>query len=95
MNINDKLNSGKEVSTSPIFKGQEGSVTAIQILAGSKLPAHISKIPAMLLCIQGNAVYEDEKEQSIDMTNGNYVLIEPLITHWINAVTDSQFVLIK
>src|SRR5690606_924699 len=95
MNIKDHFNTAKAVSTSPLFKGQDGSATAIQILAGGVLPAHTTKIPALLVCVKGTAIYEDEKGQSINLTDGSYVLIEPEVKHWINASADSQFILIK
>lgn len=95
MNILELLNNEKPVSAAHFFKGQEGAATAIQILAGNQLPSHITKIPAMLLCISGMAVFEDENGVEINLATGEFVLIKPDVKHWINAKEDSLFLLVK
>ena len=49
MNIKDKHSSEKAVSAIALFKGQEGTVNAIQIKKNELLKEHITKVPACLL----------------------------------------------
>ncbi len=95
MNIKDLLNNEKAVSTAMLFNSENASVKAIQILKGEKLKEHVSKIPALLICIIGNAVFENEKDVKETLLPGDYVWIDPMVKHWISAVSNSQLVLLK
>jgi quercetin dioxygenase-like cupin family protein len=95
MNIQDLHQNTKAVSTSSIFKTAEGSVMSIRILEGEQLKEHISRVPALLLCITGETVFENEHGLKLTLTNGDYVHIEPQITHWLNAISTSSLILIK
>jgi quercetin dioxygenase-like cupin family protein len=48
-----------------------------------------------LICVTGKAVFENEFGFSKQLYNGETIHIEPNVKHWINATTDSNFVLIK
>ncbi|MGZ5244993.1 MAG: hypothetical protein ACXWDO_03300 [Bacteroidia bacterium] len=95
MNIKDLHTSGKPVSALPLFKTQDGNVTALQILANEQLKEHITKIPALLICVTGEAVFENEHGIKITLTSGDYVNIEANIKHWIDATTTCNFILVK
>lgn len=95
MNIKDLHISKKSVSASLLFKSELASVTAIQILKGEKLKEHVSKIPALLLCVEGKAIYGSEDGANEILFPGDYVKIEPMVTHWVEAEIESQLVLIK
>lgn len=95
MNIEDLHSNEKEVSAIPLFKGELGTSTAIQLRRNGTLREHITKTPALLLCISGFITYEDESEQEIGLEPGDYVLIEPNVKHWLNAAVSSQLVLLK
>lgn len=95
MNIKEIHTSEKSVSASLLFKNELASVTAIQILKGEKLKEHVSKIPALLLCIEGKAIYGSEGGINEILLPGDYVKIEPMVTHWVEAEIESQLVLIK
>lgn len=84
----------KPVSTKLIFTG-EGKVIAIHIKAGEQLKEHLTPVPAFLICVTGKAVFENEFGFSKPIYNGETIHIEPNVKHWINATTDSDFVLIK
>lgn len=95
MNIKDLHQNTKAVSTSSIFKTTEGNVMSIQILAGEQLKEHISRVPALLLCITGETIFENEHGLKLTLTTGDYVHIEPQIKHWLNALSTSNLMLIK
>lgn len=85
----------KGVSTSVLFQGENSKTIALQIKKGEKLKEHESKVPALLLCVSGEAWYEDKKGFKQLLRNGNFITIEPFVKHWIIASKLSQFVLIR
>jgi quercetin dioxygenase-like cupin family protein len=95
MNITELHQNTKAISTASLFKTESGNVTSIQILANEQLKEHITKVPALLVCMTGNAIFENERGVKISLTTGDYVNIEPNIKHWINANSKSNLILIK
>lgn len=95
MNIKDLHNEAKAVSTASIFKTTEGNVTSLQIIGGEQLKEHVTKMPALLICLTGEAVFENVNGLKLTLTTGEYVHIEPQIKHWINAKSTSNLLLIK
>lgn len=95
MNIKEVHTQEKPVSAISLFKSDQGNATAIQILQGEKLKEHITKIPALLVCIDGEVIFENEKGIKETLRTGDYIHIEPLVTHWVEGIELSQLVLIK
>lgn len=95
MNIKDLHQDTKAISTASLFKTTESNVISIQILAGEQLKEHITKVPALLFCLTGEAIFEDENGIKLTLTTGDYVNIEPNIKHWIDAKTTSNLILVK
>ncbi|MDX2134800.1 MAG: hypothetical protein SFV52_08440 [Saprospiraceae bacterium] len=95
MNIQKLHENQKEVSAKPLFETSEGSVTALQILGNALLKEHITKVPALLLCVSGEVIFENEKGLHQTLSSGDFVNIEPLVKHWVKGVRDSQLLLIK
>jgi len=95
MNLADLHQQQKEVSAINLFKGELGTTTAIQLEQNGTLKEHITKTPALLLCISGTVTYEDEKGQKIILQTSDYVLITPNVKHWLFASVTSQLVLCK
>lgn len=95
MNINEFIADQKAVSAKPLFKTTEGTVTALQILKDALLKEHITKVPALLVCVKGEVFFENEKGIKQTLVNGDFINIEPLVTHWVRGVQDSQLLLIK
>ncbi|MGH1436984.1 MAG: cupin domain-containing protein [Lewinella sp.] len=95
MNLKDLHNQTKAVSALSLFKGEMGTATAIQLKENSVLKEHITKTPALLLCITGHVIYEDETAKRIELRTGDYVNIVPNVKHWLVAQTMSQLVLLK
>jgi len=85
----------KPVQTQLLFVPTESKVISLQIAKGETLKEHVSKIPALLVCVSGNAIFTDEKGLVINLNSGAYVIIEENIKHAIQAIEESDFLLIK
>lgn len=94
-NLSELHQSDKEVSAQSLFKGELGTTTAIKLQRNGTLKEHITKTPALLLCIDGRVTYEDETEQEFVLESGDYVNITPNVKHWLYASVQSQLVLLK
>ena len=95
MNIKHLHQDTKAISTASLFKTESGNVTSIQILANEQLKEHITKVPALLVCVSGKGSYGDEKGNKITLQSGDYVNLEPNVKHWVDAIEESNFLLIK
>ena len=94
MNLKNLHPENKAVQTSVLFEPKE-KVISLQIAKGEQLKEHITKVPALLVCVSGNAVFDNEKGEKTELQSGDYVLIEENVKHWVNAFEDSNFLLIK
>ncbi len=94
MNIKNNHQTEKPVSATQLFKG-EGVATALQILQNQQLKEHTTKVPALLICIVGEVVFENEKGIKETLQCGDYINIEPMVRHWVIGNVDSQLVLLK
>jgi len=95
MNIKELHTQEKPVSAISLFKSELGNATAIRILKGEILKEHIIKTPALLICIEGEVVFENEKGIKENLLSGDYVNIEPMVKHWVEGTIESQLILIK
>ncbi|MEP5612710.1 MAG: hypothetical protein ABJP45_10700 [Cyclobacteriaceae bacterium] len=95
MNIIDLHTNDKSVSSSSLFKDGLGTAVTLRILQGKQLKEHITKTPALLICFDGMAVFENEKGVKSTLVSGDYIHIEPMIKHWVDGVTDCQLLLFK
>lgn len=95
MNISQQHESEKAVSAKLLFKTTEGNVSALQILENALLKEHVTKVPALLLCINGEVVFENENGLRQILLSGDFTNIEPMVKHWVRGVQDSQLLLIK
>ena len=84
----------KAVQTSVLFEPKE-KVISLQIAKGEQLKEHITKVPALLVCVSGNAVFDNENGKKTELQSGDYVLIEENVKHWVDAFEESNFLLIK
>lgn len=85
----------KAVSVSSIFKGKISVVNSLQILKNQTLEEHISDVPALLLCVEGEVIYETEKGEKIQLNSGDYLMIEAKVKHSVLAHRTSQLLLVK
>jgi len=95
MNIKELHTQEKPVSAISLFKSEMGNATAIKILKGEKLKEHITKTPALLICIEGEVIFENEKGLKERLRTGDYINIEPMVKHWVEGTIESQLILIK
>jgi quercetin dioxygenase-like cupin family protein len=95
MNIKELHTQEKPVSAISLFKSELGNATAIKILQGEKLKEHITKTPALLICMVGEVVFENEKGIKEILMSGDYINIEPMVKHWVEGTIESQLILIK
>lgn len=95
MNLKEVHDNNKEVSAKPIFKGEAGTTIAIQLQRHGTLKEHITKIPALLVCVNGYVTYEDENELEVALEPGDYIEIAPNVKHWLYASVVSQLILCK
>lgn len=94
MNLKNNHHPDKTVSAYQLFKG-EGVANAIQILQGAELKEHITKIPALLMCVSGEVVFENEKGVVQVLQTGDYISIEPFVKHRVVGNQLSQLILLK
>jgi quercetin dioxygenase-like cupin family protein len=59
------------------------------------LAEHTTKVPALLVCVKGYAVYSDENGKKVELKSGTYYNIPENIKHKVYALEDSNFLLIK
>lgn len=95
MNIKDIHPKGKKVSALNLFKGVEGVTTYIHLSIDAELTKHQSNTHALLVCIDGHVVFENQNGVKEILKQGDYVEIEPFVSHWIIGVMDSNLLLIK
>ena len=95
MNLKDLHKETLGVQTNMIFPAIDGKIISLQILKNSQLKEHITNVPALLICVTGNATYEDEKGNVTNLFSGDFVKIEPNVKHWINGIENSNLLLIK
>lgn len=95
MNIKELHTQEKPVSAISLFKSELGNATAIKILQGEILKEHITKTSALLICMEGEVIFENEKGIKETLMSGDYVNIEPMVKHWVEGTIESQLILIK
>lgn len=95
MNLKQLHPEPKGVQTNMMFPAKDGKVISLQILKDNQLKEHLSTVPALLVCVQGEVIFEDEKGISIALLSGDYVNVLPNVKHWVNAKIDSNLLLIK
>ena len=95
MNVKTIHENNKAVSTTLLFKSDQAKSTAIRILKDEKLAEHSTKTLALLMCIEGKALYGTEKGVEEILEPGDYVIIEPLVKHWVEGLSESHLVLFR
>lgn len=95
MHLKDNHSKEKLISSLTIFKGEMGTTTSMQILNDQRINEHVSKVPALLICVVGEVLFENEKGLSETLQNGDYINIEPMVTHWLIGKSDCQLLLLK
>ncbi len=94
MNLKDLHKEDKPLQTKKIFTAAEG-VISIQLKSGGLLKEHVTIVPALLVCVTGHVVFENDKGSKEILIPGDYVNIEANVKHWVTAGKDSNLLLIK
>ncbi|MGV6828764.1 MAG: hypothetical protein ACWA45_05140 [Flavobacteriales bacterium] len=85
----------KDIQTQVLLKTTNlASVISLQIKKGKTLTKHVSKVPAVLICVSGKADYLEDNRK-VKLRKGKYVMIEPQVEHEVTAIKKSNFILIK
>jgi quercetin dioxygenase-like cupin family protein len=95
MNLKDLHTQEKEVSAVALFKGETGTTSAMHLVKNGLLKEHVTKIPALLICVSGEVIFENEKSIKETLLSGDYIAIEADVKHWLVANEDSQLLLLK
>ena len=95
MHLKDNHSKEKLISSLTIFKGEMGTTTSMQILNDQRINEHVSKVPALLICVTGEIVFEDEHGKSEILLPADIINIEPQVKHRVVAKKDSLLLLIK
>ncbi|MNG17658.1 hypothetical protein D3C87_1701080 [compost metagenome] len=95
MNLKNLHSDNTAVQTQLLFSTTEGKVIALEIAPNKQLKEHVTKVPALLVCVTGEAIFQNEKGLSLTLKSGDYVNIEPNVKHWVDAIESSNFLLIK
>lgn len=88
-------NEDKPVTVHQLFKGVNNTTISLQIMGGERLKEHTTNVPALLICVSGDAVYGEENGKRLQLFPGNYVEIPVDVVHFVEATATSQFILIK
>lgn len=94
-NLNELHQNTDAVHTHMMFPATGGKVISLSIRQNSQLKEHTTPIPALLVCVEGEVVFQDEKGNSVTLKPSDYVNIEPDVKHWVNGIKDSHLLLIK
>jgi|AntRauMFilla1563_2_1112583.scaffolds.fasta_scaffold00957_5 quercetin dioxygenase-like cupin family protein len=94
MNLKNIHTAEKTVKTKLLFTAEEGKVISLQIAAGEQLKEHVSKVSATLICVSGKAVYKEAAGETA-LETGDFIIISKEVKHEVDAVTDSNFILVK
>lgn len=80
----------------PLFKAQNGRLTAIRLLKGEVIKEHKSPVPAMLLVLEGAVLYEQPGDNISKQIGAlEYTEIPPDTIHQVVAELDAYCILIQ
>ncbi len=85
----------KALSLKPFFKGEEGSVISIQVKENEEMKDHITKVPALLVCVSGEILYSEHTGKTVNLKADEYVEIPAMISHRFKGLASSSLLLIK
>ncbi len=85
----------KALQTKVVFTAKEGKTISIQMEKNAELKEHITKVPAFLICISGEVIFENELGFKETLRNGDTINIAADVKHWLIASLASNLVLIK
>lgn len=84
----------REFSSATLFNGDTGKVAAMQLRRNAQIKPHTSALPALLVCVSGEVMYEENNRKE-KLGPGDYVKIQPEVLHWVHGLADAQLILLK
>ena len=91
MNLTNLHSSDKPVQTQVLFEPTENKVIALQIAKNEQLKEHVTKVPALLICVTGEATFSNENGEKIHLKSGDFIKIPVDVKHWVDAHELSNF----
>lgn len=95
MNLENLHTKQKAVQTQLLFEPTAAKVVALQIAKNEQLKEHVTKVPALLVCVSGDATFSYENGEKINLKSGDFIKIPVDVKHWVDAHELSNFLLIK
>ena len=95
MNISDVHVNGRPLSAVAIFKSETHNVIALQMEAGQVMKEHITPVTACLICVSGEVEYMEQEGCELRLAKGDYVEIPANLKHKLNAIEDSELILVR
>ncbi len=95
MNLKDKHSLDIPFSEISLFEGNNGKTSAFQILEGIQLNNQILKTPALLICVEGKVVFQDEKGTNETLIPGDFINIKPKLKHRLRGLLNSQLIVLQ
>lgn len=95
MNIKDNHTIDHPISEKALFEGDLGITSAVQILEGIQIENKISKVPALLICVEGKIIFQDDKGKNETLNPGDIINIDPMVKHRFRGISNSQILVLK
>ena len=92
--INELIEATKTINTARVFEKIEGNQMLIRLKPDAELKSHTSKVPAVLLCLEGKVKYQQE-DLTVTLGPSDYVEIKPEVVHWLNSDVGCLCLLMK
>ena len=92
--LKELIQTKKEVNAAHIFDYVSGHQTLLKLDAGAHVKPHTSKVPAVLLCLEGEVEYQEE-DRNDTLKATNYIEIKPDVLHWLDSSTGCLCLLLK
>ncbi len=84
----------KDVQVASLYASDCVRVKALACKQGSRLPDHVTKVPTLLVVVQGKIAFCTE-EGCRELQAGEAFSIPVEEPHWVDALEDSLFLLIQ
>ncbi|MHC5309997.1 cupin domain-containing protein [Myroides sp. LJL116] len=94
-NLKDFHEKESEFSAKLLFEGQSGKTVSIYLQKDAIIKEHTTAVKALLICVQGHLVYHQKDQSPISLQQGQYVNIPQDVPHWVEALKDSEALLLK
>jgi quercetin dioxygenase-like cupin family protein len=97
VHLDDNHQSEKEVSARQVIDDESRRVLEISIRAGGILKRHKANEPITVLCTKGKGRFYagSDLEESVEITRGSLVALDPGIDHEVSAESDLRILVTR